>query len=411
MTTSTFKSTTKRTQIGATINFYVNPAFIPVFLSCIQSTDASDKSLTHGDPLSPHLTKMLNSITKRLSDPNPQIGSAICLTSEINVTHLAAQISAEDGPVPNGDFELTPSGDFSNEGMVDGPAGIPNWKANGTVELVEFGQKQGGMILIVPQGRHAVKLENDAEISQQVKVEKWSIYLDPYAWAFEAEEDNAILVFRNPSMEDDPTCGPIIDDVAIKKLFTPDRPKSMNHPSKTALFFNPIGPYHRIRVVGACLMTFKAHVLVIRLPRHDRDFLLPLTVLQFSAIRSLPSLSQNLQLGRTRLGKMGQRAWQALLDRSGVFIVEGDTESKTTLQTTEALCHSFPLVHGFQIFSIVFKEPWRPSASFLAKFSVFSAAKIDNSAHSCTSSFNFELHILGRRDFGVSLRTKRLIGI
>ncbi|PKI74350.1 hypothetical protein CRG98_005230 [Punica granatum] len=26
-------------------------------------------------------------------------------------------------------------------------------------------------------------------------------------------------------MEDDPTCGPIIDDIAIKKLFTPDRPK------------------------------------------------------------------------------------------------------------------------------------------------------------------------------------------
>ncbi|KAM1631214.1 hypothetical protein ACFX2K_019245 [Malus domestica] len=350
MTTSTFKSTTKRTQIGATINFYVNPAFIPVFLSCIQSTDASDKSLTHGDPLSPHLTKMLNSITKRLSDPNPQIG------------HLAAQISAEDGPVPNGDFELTPSGDFSNEGMVDGPAGIPNWKANGTVELVEFGQKQGGMILIVPQGRHAVKLENDAEISQQVKVEKWSIYLDPYAWAFEAEEDNAILVFRNPSMEDDPTCGPIIDDVAIKKLFTPDRPK------KPTTGADPPGKNGSDRVLGLdCFNDYYDSLL--------------------------------------------KRAWQALLDRSGVFIVEGDTESKTTLQTTEALCHSFPLVHGFQIFSIVFKEPWRPSASFLAKFSVFSAAKIDNSAHSCTSSFNFELHILGRRDFGVSLRTKRLIGI
>ncbi|KAB2601441.1 hypothetical protein D8674_002446 [Pyrus ussuriensis x Pyrus communis] len=176
--------------------------------------------------------------------------------------HLAAQISAEDGPVPNGDFELTPSGGFSKEGIVDGPAGIPNWKANGTVELVESGQKQGGMILIVPQGTHAVRLGNDAEISQQVKVEKGSIYSvtfsaartcaqleslnvsvppasqtidlqtlynvqgwDPYAWAFEAEEDNAMLVFRNPGMEDDPTCGPIIDDVAMKKLFTPDRPK------------------------------------------------------------------------------------------------------------------------------------------------------------------------------------------
>ncbi|KAG2689029.1 hypothetical protein I3760_09G120800 [Carya illinoinensis] len=118
------------------------------------------------------------------------------------------------------------------------------------------------MILIIPQGRHAVRLGNDAEISQGLKVEKGSIYSvsfsaartcaqleslnvsvppasltidlqtlynvqgwDPYAYAFEAEEEDVSLIFRNPGMEDDPTCGPIIDDIAIKKLFTPDRPK------------------------------------------------------------------------------------------------------------------------------------------------------------------------------------------
>jgi hypothetical protein len=43
--------------------------------------------------------------------------------------------------------------------------------------------------------------------------------------AFEAQEDKVRLVFSNPGMEDDPTCGPIIDDIAIKKLFTPERPK------------------------------------------------------------------------------------------------------------------------------------------------------------------------------------------
>lgn len=162
----------------------------------------------------------------------------------------------------NGDFESPPSGGFSNEGLVDGPTSIPDWKISGTVELVESGQKQGGMILIVPQGRHAVRLGNDAEISQDVKVEKGSIYSitfsaartcaqlesinvsvgsasqnidlqtlysvqgwDPYAWAFLTEEEDAHVVFRNPGMEDDPTCGPIIDDIAIKKLFTPDSPK------------------------------------------------------------------------------------------------------------------------------------------------------------------------------------------
>lgn len=162
------------------------------------------------------------------------------------------------GELLNGDFETT----SSDGGMSDGPAVIPSWKTNGTVEMVESGQKQGGMILIVPQGSHAVRLANDAEISQDVKVDKGSLYSvtfsaartcaqleslnisvppasqtidlqtvysvqgwDTYTWAFMAEQDNARILFRNPGMEDDPTCGPIIDDIAIKKLFVPDKTK------------------------------------------------------------------------------------------------------------------------------------------------------------------------------------------
>ncbi|KAJ6416846.1 hypothetical protein OIU84_002682 [Salix udensis] len=165
--------------------------------------------------------------------------------------------------VTNGDFETPPATGFpKDEALVEGATEIPGWKTNGTVELVSSGQKQGAMILIVPRGAHAVRLGNDAEISQELTVEKGSTYSvtfsaartcaqleslnvsvppasqtidlqtlynvqgwDPYAWAFEAAEDKVRLVFTNPGMEDDPTCGPIIDDIAIKKLFIPDRPK------------------------------------------------------------------------------------------------------------------------------------------------------------------------------------------
>lgn len=162
----------------------------------------------------------------------------------------------------NGDFETSPSNGFPTEGVVGGPTLIPGWKSSGTVELVESGQQQGRMILIVPQGTHAARLGNDAEISQETKVEKGSTYSitfgaartcaqleslnvsvppasqtidlqtlysvqgwDMYAWAFAAEDSNPRVVFRNPGMEDDPSCGPIIDDIAIKKLFTPDKRK------------------------------------------------------------------------------------------------------------------------------------------------------------------------------------------
>ncbi|KAK2987814.1 hypothetical protein RJ640_024441 [Escallonia rubra] len=178
------------------------------------------------------------------------------------MAHSAA-VLAEDGLLLNGDFETAPSGGFpSVRSGLDPTTTIPSWKSNGTVELVESGQKQGGMILIVPQGAHAVRLGNDAEVSQQVKVQKGTLYSisfsaartcaqleslnvsvlpasqtidlqtlysvqgwDTYAWAFQAESDDARVVFRNPGMEDDPTCGPIIDDVAIKELFTPDKAK------------------------------------------------------------------------------------------------------------------------------------------------------------------------------------------
>ncbi|KAI4312345.1 hypothetical protein MLD38_037162 [Melastoma candidum] len=173
-------------------------------------------------------------------------------------------VEAEDGLVMNGDFETPPAGGFSGEAVAaDATVSIPGWTTNGTVELVRSGEKQGGMILIVPEGMHAVRLGNDAEISQDVVVEKGAVYSvtfsaartcaqleslnvsvapasatidlqtlysvqgwDPYAWAFAAQEDKARLVFRNLGMEDDPTCGPILDDIAIKKLFTPDREKN-----------------------------------------------------------------------------------------------------------------------------------------------------------------------------------------
>lgn len=48
---------------------------------------------------------------------------------------------------------------------------------------------------------------------------------DSYAWGFEAQEEDVKLMIKNPGMEEDPTCGPVIDDVAIKKMFTPEKPK------------------------------------------------------------------------------------------------------------------------------------------------------------------------------------------
>ncbi|CAO2842200.1 unnamed protein product [Amaranthus hypochondriacus] len=183
----------------------------------------------------------------------------------LSATSLTSAI--DDGLLNNGDFETPPSGGFTStneDSIVDGPTTIPGWQTKGTVELVSAGQKQGAMILIIPGGTHAVRLGNEAQITQDLKVEKGSVYAvtfsaartcaqleslnisvgpasasstidlqtvytdqgwDSYAWAFEADQEDANLVLMNPGMEEDPTCGPIIDDVAIKKMFVPDRTK------------------------------------------------------------------------------------------------------------------------------------------------------------------------------------------
>ncbi|KAL4333198.1 hypothetical protein GQ457_07G030170 [Hibiscus cannabinus] len=177
--------------------------------------------------------------------------------------HFSTLTLAEDGLVANGDFETRPSNGFPSEAISDGPMEIPSWITRGRVELVSSGDKvSGGMLLIVPRGSAAVRLGNDAEISQELTVEKGSTYAvtfsaartcaqmeslnvsvppasqtvdlqtlynvqgwDPYSISFEAGEDKVPLVFRNTGMEDDPECGPIIDDIAIKKLVIPDKPK------------------------------------------------------------------------------------------------------------------------------------------------------------------------------------------
>uniref|UniRef100_A0A0C9QSB8 TSA: Wollemia nobilis Ref_Wollemi_Transcript_12074_1311 transcribed RNA sequence n=1 Tax=Wollemia nobilis TaxID=56998 RepID=A0A0C9QSB8_9CONI len=164
-----------------------------------------------------------------------------------------------DGLLPNGDFEASPEATSLNGTVISGDTSLPSWKTKGMVEYIRAGQAQGPMVLVVPQGKHAARLGNDAQISQEIELEKGSVYSltfsaartcaqleslnvsvppaagtldlqtlynsegwDSYAWGFRADADKSEVVFLNPGLEDDPTCGPLIDAVAIKKTPQPD---------------------------------------------------------------------------------------------------------------------------------------------------------------------------------------------
>ncbi|XAR70943.1 hypothetical protein NMG60_11027991 [Bertholletia excelsa] len=176
--------------------------------------------------------------------------------------HVA--LSFTDGLLPNGNFERGPNPADMKGTVVLRHNAIPEWEISGFVEYIKAGQKQGDMLLVVPEGAFAVRLGNEASVKQRVKVTKGMYYSltfsaartcaqeerlnvsvapdfgvlpmqtmyssngwDSYAWAFQAEYDVAEIIIHNPGVEEDPACGPLIDSVAMRALYPP-RPTSKN---------------------------------------------------------------------------------------------------------------------------------------------------------------------------------------
>ncbi|KAL5719375.1 hypothetical protein ACHQM5_012163 [Ranunculus cassubicifolius] len=163
-----------------------------------------------------------------------------------------------DALVPNGDFEISPKPINLKKTAIIGKNSLPHWEINGLVEFVSGGPQPGGFFFAVPRGVHAVRLGNEASISQSMRVKAGALYAltfgatktcaqeevlritvpsqtgevplqtlyssdggDTYAWAFKATSDIVKFTFHNPGVQEDPACGPLLDAVAIKQIFSP----------------------------------------------------------------------------------------------------------------------------------------------------------------------------------------------
>ncbi|CAN6235488.1 unnamed protein product [Urochloa humidicola] len=178
---------------------------------------------------------------------------------------LAAQVAAaiQDGLLPNGNFEQMPPKSQLNGTRVMGRYAIPQWEISGYVEYIGSGQKQGDMLLPVPEGAWAVRLGNDASIQQRITVTRGAAYSitfsaartcaqaeqlnvtvapesdtlpiqtvytssgwDSYSWAFKATCSVVSFIVHNPGVSEDAACGPLIDLFAIKTLPPPKSTKN-----------------------------------------------------------------------------------------------------------------------------------------------------------------------------------------
>ncbi|KAF2319612.1 hypothetical protein GH714_017581 [Hevea brasiliensis] len=163
-----------------------------------------------------------------------------------------------EGFLKNGNFEQKPKPSDLNKTVLKGKYALPGWVTNGLVEYISAGPQPGGMYFAVAHGVHAVRLGNEASISQTIPVKPGSLYAltfgasrtcaqdevlrvsvpplsgdlplqtlyssnggDTYAWGFRAKSNVANVIFHNPGVQEDPACGPLIDAVAIKELFPP----------------------------------------------------------------------------------------------------------------------------------------------------------------------------------------------
>ncbi|KAI3918728.1 hypothetical protein MKX01_042048 [Papaver californicum] len=160
-----------------------------------------------------------------------------------------------DGLVPNGDFEKSPHSKHLNKTLLKGKHSLPDWEIHGFVEYISGGSQPGGFFFAVARGVHAVRLGNEASISQTLALKSGSYYSltfgatrtcaqdevlkisvasqsgnlplqtlyssnggDTYAWAFRAISNLTKVTFQNPGIQEDPSCGPLLDAVAIKQI-------------------------------------------------------------------------------------------------------------------------------------------------------------------------------------------------
>lgn len=155
----------------------------------------------------------------------------------------------------NGNFEQGPNASNLQKTVIIGKYSLPKWEINGIIEYVSGGPQPGGFYFAIPHGTHAVRLGNEASISQYVKVKAGALYSltfaatrtcaqdeklkvsvpgmsselpiqtlyssdggDTYAWAFMAKSALVKVTFHNPGVQEDPTCGPLLDAIAIKEI-------------------------------------------------------------------------------------------------------------------------------------------------------------------------------------------------
>ncbi|KAM7480383.1 hypothetical protein LguiA_028596 [Lonicera macranthoides] len=128
------------------------------------------------------------SASQRVTHP----GIALILYS----LNFGVLMGSEARLLPNGNFEYGPKSWQMKGTKVTKHNGIPNWEISGFVEYIKSGQKQGDMLLVVPEGDFAVRLGEEASIKTKLEDRSEAVKTNPR----QLETDRLILMTDRLSM-------------------------------------------------------------------------------------------------------------------------------------------------------------------------------------------------------------------
>ncbi|XP_031268456.1 uncharacterized protein LOC116126919, partial [Pistacia vera] len=109
-----------------------------------------------------------------------------------------------EGYLENGNFEEPPKKTDLDKTVLKGKYALPKWEISGFVEYISGGPQPGGMYFPVAHGVHAVRLGNEAAISQTIPVKKGSLYALTFGASRTCAQDEVLRVSVPPQSGDLP---------------------------------------------------------------------------------------------------------------------------------------------------------------------------------------------------------------
>ncbi|KAL2230418.1 uncharacterized protein LOC105172024 [Sesamum indicum] len=315
-----------------------------------------------------------------------------CVWFVYAVSGVAPPPAPLEGLLPNGNFEEKPKPTDLKKTVLQGKRALPKWEIDGLVEYISGGPQPGGMYFAVAHGVHAVRLGNEASVSQTIPVKNGSLYAltfgasrtcaqdevlrvsvppqtgdlplqtlyssnggDTYAWGFRANSDSVKVIFHNPGRQEDPACGPLLDAVAIKELFPP-RPTRVNLVKNNGF---EEGPH---------LLINSSHGVLLPPKQEDLTSPLPGWIIEsLKAVKFIDSANFNVPFGKAAVELLaGRESAIAQVIRTvpnkayNLTFVVGDAKND---------CHGSMMIEAFAAKSVM-KAPFKSEGK--GKFSTYS---------------------------------------